>query len=155
MNLKIYVAGIMSGCSFKEVKDRFYPVVNRLTEMGFLVLHPLLGKEKHYRDDTILKPTFDRPSPFTTNNAITRRDHWMVHQCDIIWMSLLGAEEKSLGCAMEIAWAYDNNKHIITLMEKDNCHKHAFITGCSDIILDNVEDGLKYLNEFSVLWKKD
>jgi len=153
--LKIYVAGLMSGIEFKIVKERFYPVIDELQKSGFFVLHPMIGKENHFKDATILSAVFSHPTPMTTNNAITRRDHWMVFEADIILMNLLDAKEKSIGCSMELAWGYAYKKHIITLMEKDNVHDHAFIRGVSDIILNNVEDAIKYLKEFTSIWKKE
>jgi nucleoside 2-deoxyribosyltransferase len=153
--LTIYVAGLMSGLPFREVKERFYPLIKELQDAGFFVLHPMIGKENHFKDDTILKQTFDHPSPMTTDKAILRRDHWMVKTSDIVLMNLLHAKEKSIGCSYELAWAYCYNRHVITLMEKGNCHEHAFVKGGSDIILTNTEDAIKYLKEFSEIWRKE
>jgi nucleoside 2-deoxyribosyltransferase len=78
-----------------------------------------------------------------TNRGILRRDH---HDCvtsDLIFINFLDSRSKSLGTAMEIAWAYDRHIPIIIIMEKSgNLHEHPMINEALTYRVDSLEEGI-------------
>jgi len=143
--MKIYVAGSITGKTPDEVFAFFCNTKETLEQMGYEVVSPMAGKG-HLRTEKYFSSSGYK-FPVSTDHAIARRDRWMVKQSDIIYVNLLSAKTASIGCVSELAWAYDNNKHTILVMQDDNIHKHAFILEMADIIFDNTEAALEYLGE--------
>lgn len=141
--MKIYLAGSITGLGYDEVVEKFENARDRLTHVGYEVIHPMLGKEA-LRNEVDLKPR-DYNNPVSTNHAIVERDRWMVAQADIVFCNLLGATRVSIGSCMELAWGELQHKHIVLVMEKDNIHRHAFILEAADIIYETEEDAFRYL----------
>jgi len=119
-----------------------------LEDYGYEVYHPMTAKgilRNDIEDREFPTTGFDHPA--ATNNAIFQRDRWMVHQSDVCYVNLIGAEAPSQGCISEIAIAYENNKHIVLAMEPDNVHRHAFILCMASIIFPTHEDAERYLRQ--------
>ena len=116
--------------------------------MSFNVLIPMYGKG-YLKDEKKLKAG-GYQQPLSTNHAIFNRDKWMVKQSDIVFANFLGAKQVSIGSMMELAWANDNDKHIVVVMEKDNPHQHAFVLESATIIYDNIIDAIEYLKCLSL-----
>jgi len=145
--MKIYVAGPITGQKLADVLKRWDALTGAL-DSDFIVLSPLVGKMKLFRTEK--HKTFKSKGytdPFATDQAITGRDHWMVHQCDILLVDLRGTDKVSIGAISEIAWAHAYNKHIIVVMEADNIHQHAFIDQQAHVVLDDMDVVIEYLKE--------
>lgn len=145
--MKIYLAHPITGLSFEEVVTYFDGTALRLKDIGYDVIHPMIGKS-YLRAENNLKAggyTF----PPSTNHAIKERDRWMVSQADIILFDFSRAKSVSIGCCMELAWADLLGKHTIISLEADNVHRHAFIIECADIVFDNLLDALEYLEKLA------
>jgi nucleoside 2-deoxyribosyltransferase len=85
----------------------------------------------------------------STNHAIIERDRWMVRQCDILYINLKGATEKSIGSIMELAWACMLDKYVVLVMDDGNVHEHAFVVEAADIRFKDEESALDYLEKFA------
>jgi hypothetical protein len=72
----------------------------------------------------------------------------MVKKVDIVLVDLSNIKNVSIGCCMELAWAQDNDKHTIVVMEKSNIHMHAFVLEAADIVFEQLEEALEYLQVF-------
>lgn len=147
---KIYLVHPISGYVAEEVFQYYKDTEARLKAIGYDVLTPMYG-QRYLRCDKEVR-AFGYTMPCTTNHAIMGRDHWMVKQCDILYANLIGTKTVSIGGMMEMAWAYDNDKHIIVSLEKENIHAHAFVYEAADIVYENHEDAITYLEQ---LVKKD
>jgi nucleoside 2-deoxyribosyltransferase len=115
--------------------------------MGFEVFIALCGKSYLKNEREFMATGYKQP--LSTDHAITQRDWWMCRKCDILLVNLIGAKKISIGTVMEMAWAFDHGKHIITVMENDNIHQHAFVKEVSSIVYDNFQDALDYLSKLS------
>jgi nucleoside 2-deoxyribosyltransferase len=144
---RIYLAGPISGNAYENVMRYFTGMTDYLQELGFDVIHPMLGKDA-LRTEIKLK-AHGYGNPESTNHAIVERDQWMVSQADIILCNLLEATIVSIGSVMELAWAHHLGKHTIVMMGKDNIHRHAFILEAADIVFENQSDALKYLERIA------
>ena len=145
MEIKIYVAGSISGKTPDEVAIYFNTMKQLFEGWGCTVFSPMTGKE-HLRTESIYKPK-DYQHPISTNRAIIGRDKWMVKNVDIVYMNLSNAETASIGCMMELAWAHDNDKLVFAVIPEDNIHQHAFVLQAADFVFDNEEDALLNLKE--------
>ena len=144
----IYVAGSISGMSYEEAQDYFKTTSHILTNMGYDVLSPMIGKT-HLRTEIKLREK-DYTHPVSTNHAIFGRDKWMVEQSDIVLCNLSNSGDRvSIGSMMELAWASMLNKHVIVIMQKDNIHRHAFVLEAADIVFTSLNEGLEYLSNLN------
>jgi hypothetical protein len=140
---KIYLAHPISSMSTDEVFT-YYDNMTNILKPIYEVLSPMLGKdslrcEKEFRAEGY-------GDPMISNHALFERDTWMVKQCDIILCDFTDARVSSIGCAMELAigsWLY---KHTVIVMPKGNINDHAFIREAGDIIFDNIDSAIEYLN---------
>jgi nucleoside 2-deoxyribosyltransferase len=152
-DLKIYIAGPISGEGKNGVIDYFDDMAIRLEKMGFQVFQPMTCKgyfrtEKNERFESHDYKAF----PPSTDRAITRRDSWMVSLCDIFWLNVLRGKPDyaSIGGVSELSFAWLQHKHtILTIppVEVPNVHRHAFVLEMSDIIYHTEEDTLDYLGQ--------
>ena len=142
---KIYLAHPMSGLSWEEVEKYYTKARKILGKMGYTILHPMIAKKE--LSGTIFNPAGEDNSFVITPHAITRRDYWMVRQSDIIFVDLSNVKEKSIGCISEVAVGYNCGKHVIGIMEKDNIHRHAFMSEQLDITFETYCQAIKYLQK--------
>jgi len=143
--MKIYLAGSISGLAYDEVIEKIEYRKMRLG-MHFRVFHPMMGKQ-YLRNETKFKASGYEDFPPSTNHAIFERDRWMVEQCDIILVDLRDATLVSIGSMMEMAWASLLGKLVVTVMEEDNIHQHAFVLEASDVVFEDVDEALDYINK--------
>jgi nucleoside 2-deoxyribosyltransferase len=116
--------------------------------MGYKVLYPLVAKGYLRISKEPLKAYGNgEGNPVSSSQAIIRRDHWMVINCDVCLVDLTGAKAVSIGCVMELAWAYDHSKHTILVMEADNIHQHSFVKKAADIIFTESKEAYGYLEK--------
>jgi len=146
--MRIYLAHPISGLSFEEVNSYYSQIIPKLIAAGYDCLYPMIGKN-YLRTEKNFKAK-DYQNPISTNHAIVERDSWMVSTCDLVLIDFTGAKFTSIGCVMELAWAYWLRKHtIIVVGEKENPHQHAFILEATDIIFETLKEALDYLMKFS------
>lgn len=141
--MRIYLARPISGCSFEEVVGYYEATVQSLKGYGYDVLYPMCGK--NYLRNEIQFKAEGYGQPLSTNRAIVGRDRWMVRQSDIVLANLVGSKHVSIGTVSELAWAFDNKKHVIIVMEKDNVHRHAFVLEFADVIFETSDEAMQYL----------
>ena len=146
--MKIYLAHPISGLSYDEIMDYYVDTSNYLRDSGYEVLCPMTGKDSLRGEKRFGHEGYDS-NPIATNRAILGRDHWMVNQADIVYINLLGAKSVSIGCCMELAFAFTHHKHTILVMEKNNPHRHAFVLESADIIFETVEEAEVYLGRLA------
>jgi nucleoside 2-deoxyribosyltransferase len=145
----IYTVGPISGLSYDQVVERYKMLNANLKDLGYDVLCPMAGKG-HLRTELEFKAHGYENSPISTNRAIIGRDRWMVGKSDIILADFTDCGDRvSIGSCMEIAWAYDTNKLVIAVMQKDNIHRHAFVIEACDTIFETMEEALAYLENLA------
>lgn len=145
--LSVYLGRPISGCTYDEVADYYNDTASVLRGWGFEVLHAMTGKS-YLRNEIAFKAKGYK-EPASTNRAIVGRDRWMVKTADIFYANLIGSKIVSMGTVAELAWAYDNGKHVILAMEEDNIHQHAFVIEAADIIYPIHEDAFNYFRLLS------
>ena len=141
----IYLAHPISLNSADAVFTYYDNLTNMLKDK-FTVFSPMYAKNILRTERQFRASGYD-DNPITTNHAIFERDTWMVNQSDIVLCDLTDATNVSIGCCMELAIASWLHKHTIVVMEKENIHQHAFILESADIVFENIDDALIYLDD--------
>jgi nucleoside 2-deoxyribosyltransferase len=145
--LTVYLARQITGLSFAEVEAAYEDLKSRVSALGFKVLQAMTGKKDLAGHQNLSACGIGRP--LSTDHAIAQRDRWMVRQSDLVLMDLRGTTRISIGCCMELAWAFEMGKHNIVVLEPDNLHHHAFIHDCAHVIYETLEDALNYLGKLA------
>lgn len=144
---KVYLAGPLSGLSFKDCVNWREEVARKLAGR-YMCLSPMRGKDslKDVWDDTKVAQGYgDGPYTPSSSQALFRRDHYDVHRCDILLANLLPAKKASIGTMMEIAWAYEAGKFVLLVMDQENIHNHAFVIQSASLIVPGVQMAIEYL----------
>lgn len=146
--MKIYLAHPISGLSYEDVMGYYRAASSALRKAGYEVLCPMQGKD-YLRTETALRAE-GYQNPISTNQAIVRRDHWMVEQADLVYVNLAGSSKVSIGSLFELAWAYHLRKHVVLVMDpaggpSGDLYRHAFVLECADILFETHEEAMAYL----------
>ena len=147
-SLTIYLAWPISGHSYDDVVNYYVTMRHTMEDIGFRVLHPMIGKEALRNEVKFKAEGYGNPE--STNHAIKARDQWMVRQADIILADLSTAETPSIGCICELAWADVLGKHKVVVMDKGNPNYHAFVLEMADIVYPELGMALDYLQNYEV-----
>jgi len=139
---KAYIMHPITGLSGEELFSYYDDIIKSLPD-GIRALSPLAGKE--FLQDWDYLPSTGYNAACCQDHAIFERDQWMVRQADILFCDFTGAEKVSIGCCMELAMGALLGKHTVLVMDKDNCHNHAFVKEAADVIFDTPEEGIQYL----------
>lgn len=123
---RIYLAGPISGLSFRECTDWREQFAVLLSHRNIECFSPMRGKEFLRKKEVI---HHDYPEDvLSTQRAIMTRDFFDCTTCDIVVANFLGAKSVSIGTSMELAWAYQAHKPVICVMEAEgNPHDHPMI----------------------------
>ena len=155
MNLTVYTVGAISGLGYDECVKEFNVRIDKLNAMGYDVLYPMLGKQ-YLRNETNLRAEGYENIPISTNHAITRVDFWRVDKADILFVDFTNAKDKvSIGSVAEMSRGYYLGKLIVTVMQKENVHRHAFVTEMSSIVFETLDEAYAYFENYKELLKKD
>lgn len=148
----VYCAHPISGMTWDEVFNYYEDIKSVLNKMGFNVLHPMTGKSSIRTEiNERFKPAgySSKKNKIASNHAIFERDKWMVQNCDILYLDLSNNNgTPSIGCMMELAWASLLGKYVVTVMPEEDTHRHAFVIEASDVIFEDKQEALDYLEVF-------
>ncbi len=144
--MDICFARPITGLGYEEVAGSYADTRDRLIDYGYTHVYFAFTGKSHLRNERDFGAE-GYTHPLSTNHAITLRDRWMTKQADVFFLNLLGTKKVSIGCIMELAWAFDNGKHIVIAMEPDNIHRHAFVLECAHIIYPTEDEAMEYLRK--------
>lgn len=147
--MKIYLAGPISGLSYEEVYSYFKTTKDELEKWNYHVLSPMTAK-RELRTEFEFKSHGYEDIPVATNHAIFNRDRWMVKQSDIVYANLTNCGERvSIGTMMELAWAFDNNKHVVVAIQEENIHNHSFVLEAAHVTFKTHKEAIEYLKRIT------
>lgn len=127
MNIKVYLAGPITGTSYKESTDWREYAIRHLNEWGLEGFSPMRGKAYLSKEEEIKDAYSDQTMSSIT--GINIRDYNDTRTAGAILVNLLEAKKISIGTVMEIAWAKAHNVPVVLIMEKEgNVHEHGMLT---------------------------
>ncbi len=142
---KIYLAGPMTGLSYKESNAWREYFDKNIDTTQIKCLSPFRGKS-YLSDEPILKPEYNDYA-LSTGKGITTRDRWDAQRCDLLVVNFLGATTVSIGTVLEIAWADSKRIPIVIIMEeKGNPHEHRMITECAGFRVTTLDDAINIIH---------
>lgn len=145
----VYLAGPISGCSYKGATDWREYIVQLLPD-NIRGLDPMRGKS-YLTGEVSLDPKLQEDIyieiPGTRAKGVLTRDRFDVMRSDLLFVNLLGAKRVSIGTVMEIAWADIWRIPVILVMEEDNIHQHGMLTEAVGFIVDNLDDGIQLIRD--------
>ena len=148
MNLTVYTVGAISGLGYEECVNQFNVRADRLRKMGYDVLHPLLGKSI-LRNETKLRAQ-GYNCPISCNHAITMTDFWRVDKADILFVDLTNAQVNvSIGSVAEMSRGFAKGKMIVTVMQEENIHRHAFVIEMSSVVFTTLDEAYEYFEYYA------
>jgi len=139
----VYLAGAVTGMKMGECKSWREYASSRLLPCYF-ALDPLRGKESIPTDVAIAASGYTGKA---SDKAIWDLCRWDVHRCSIVLANLVGATDRSLGTAFEMAWAYKAGKLIVTALETGSVHDHAFIKEASSFLVPTLDEAIDYIRD--------
>lgn len=145
----VYLAGSISGLTYKQASEWREKVKERLQEFGIKCLSPLRA-DVHLRNHEGLlddKQSISSSSPalaMSTERGVVERDKYDATRCSVLFLNLLGSKKISVGSMIEIGWANANNIPIVLIMEKEgNMHDHAFVRETCAFRTDDLSEGIE------------
>ena len=148
MNLTVYTVGAISGLGYDECVRQFDVRIARLKEMGYDVLYPMLGK-CYLRNETSMRAEGYPDEPLSCNHAIVKADFWRVDKADVLFVDLTNATDRvSIGSVAEMSRGYALGKLVVTVMQKENVHRHAFVIEMSSIIFETLDEAYAYFENY-------
>lgn len=142
----VYLAGPISGLTYDEATKWRDHVTNELGRFGIKCLSPLRAAIHLRHADGLLgdceiqagtKPAVEAMS---TPRGVVTRDKFDATRCSVLLVNLLGAKKVSIGTCVEVGWANANDIPIVLVMEKGNCHDHAFVRESANFITESIDD---------------
>jgi hypothetical protein len=136
---------------YEECAQQFNKRIEKLKNFGYSVLYPLLGKG-YLRNELKLRAEGYENQPLSTNHSITRTDFWRVDKADILYVDFTNAVDRvSIGSVAEMSRGYAQNKLIVTVMQKQNIHRHAFVLEMSSVVFETTDEAEAYLEKYKEL----
>ena len=146
--MNICVSRPITGLGYDEVTNSYTHLRDVFLDFGYSHVYYAFTGRSHLKDEKDFAAE-GYTHPLSSNHAITLGDRWMCKQGDVMYLRLLGAKTVSIGCMMELAWAFDNGKHVVISMERDNVHRHAFVLECAHVVWETEEEALDYLRKLA------
>jgi len=143
MQPTVYLAGPISGCSFKGCTEWRQDAKARLEPM-YKVLTPMRGKEALSHIECFTPHGYEG---VCSDQNIYRRDKYDVHRSDVVLVNLLGADRVSIGTMFEIAWAEKAGKFVLVCLDAGSPHDHAFVLQAASMIVTSLDDAISYLTK--------
>ena len=141
MKPKVYLAGPITGASYKTATSWRDDVALRLSDNGIDAYSPLRGKT-YLKHEKNISDSYENTLT-SSQRGIFARDSYDCMNCDAIFVNLLGTEKVSIGTVMEIAWGWAFRKPIILVMEKtNNLQDHSMIREACPFITDDLESAI-------------
>lgn len=148
VNKTVYLAGPISGLTYDEATTWRNAITIELAEFGIKCQSPMRAAI-HLRhaagvlgDCEIQEGCKPAVESMSTPKGVVTRDKFDSTRCSLLLVNLLGAKKVSIGTCVEIGWANANDIPIILVMEKDNCHNHAFIRESASFITESLSDSV-------------
>lgn len=137
---KVYLCGPISGLTYDQATVERERVVDLFREHGVEALSPMRGKISYVekRSDALKSRGYQDVA--RSDKAIVSRDRFDVMSSDLIFADLRGASKVSIGSMVEYGWADAYRKPVVTIMEEDNVHQHAFVLQLSTYVTDDFEE---------------
>ena len=141
MSKRIYLAGGINGYTYDEAEAWREEVRQALRHDDIECFSQLRAKQ-FLRSVGVIDKAYEH-HPLSTAKGILYRDHDDCVKADLILANFLNATSTSVGTAMELAWAMDNQIIVIAVLEKDAVfNTHPMMLECITYRVETLEEGI-------------
>lgn len=143
--MKVYLAGPITGCSYKGCTDWREWAKAELLRYNIQGVSPMRAKEylAHLEDISADGKDYHHLSVLSLPSGIVTRDRFDCQRCDIVLANLLGATRVSVGTMIEFGWADAARRPLVVVMEKEgNPHEHAMVRQMAGYVVETLEEAL-------------
>lgn len=129
----VYLAGPISGCSYKECTDWREGVAEKLEAYDIVSWSPM--RHSIYPEHIM-----------SQGRSIVSRDRNDIERSDLVLVNFLGATQVSIGTVWEIGYAWATRTPVVLAMEeKGNVHEHSFVTEHAGFRVDSLDDAVSVI----------
>lgn len=142
--MTVYLAGPISGLRQAQALTwRVWAKTDLEATGRYHCIDPMRGHDSRKAEEALRADGHNWPyGP----KAVFMRDRHDVRRSQVLLVNLLGASRVSLFTMMEMAWAYDQDAFILTVMENEgNVHEHLAVREASSLIVPTLDDAIHYL----------
>lgn len=144
----IYLAGPISGQTYKEATEWRNEVRATLTDLGIKVYSPMRHKEYLQNENDLTFKDFGQV--LSTSKAIMARDYQDASRCDLLLVNFnVPHPQLSAGTIMEIAWAYANHTPVVLVDHpKFNYARHPMIKEAISVLAKDLVQAVEVVKHF-------
>ncbi len=142
----VYLAGPISGCSYRECTDWREGVLTELAAVGIQAASPMRAKNYLAKLTTISATgqEYTSMSPLSTPRGVITRDRFDTQRADLVLVNLLGATRVSIGTMIELGWADSVKTPTIVVMEPSgNPHEHMMVSELTGFRVSTIEEAVQ------------
>lgn len=148
MEYKIYLAGPITGLSYKETMNWRETIKSNLPK-NYITFNPMRAKEELAKFEKIeinFELTDPVQSSLCSSRGVITRDFNDVKNCDAIIANLSDETKVSIGTVMEIAWAKAFQIPVIAIVsQQDKLYHHPMINECVGFRVKSLTDAIEIL----------
>ena len=141
----VYLAGPISGCSYRECTNWRQGVIADLRDAGITGLSPMRAKEYLASLTNISSDGRDYAhfGSMSLPRGVTTRDRFDTQRADVVLVNLIGATSVSIGTMIELGWADSVRTPIVcAIEEKGNPHEHMIVSELIGFRVPTLEDAV-------------
>ena len=138
----VYLAGPIVGHTHEEAFGWRERMADALQNMNIVAIVP--GADCELGEDGVL-----REAQRKVGLRAASADNAAIKYSDVVLVNLLGAHRVSIGTMVELGWAREMNKPVLTVLEKGGLHDHPFVEWCSTVVVSTLEQALDILLEYA------
>lgn len=86
---------------------------------------------------------------YFSDRFLFKSDFLGVQTCDIMICDIRNMEVTSIGCCFELAWAFQLQRPIFLIIDKQEKDLHPFLKECATAICNNSDDLIKCLSHYT------
>lgn len=148
----IYLAGPMSGCTWREATEwrdytkqelkAYYDCISPCVPMRIQDLDEMIG----------LQTQEDMTLPiYQTATGVTSQDEWFIDKADWVLANFTNATKVSIGTIWELGYAWGRHKKIISVFNSDNVHNHPFVRRRSHVFVPTLEESIEFFKAINIV----
>ena len=142
----VYLAGPISHLDYKAATSWRAKARNKLARYGIQAYSPL--RDKKFLDNGQECPAQPdvHSHPLGTSRGIMMRDFNACVKADALLVNFQGSNGKSLGTAMELAWAFDRHVPVVVVADADDVNiLHPMMHEACKLKVESLEEGIELI----------
>lgn len=139
---RIYLAGPITSFTENQASTWRKTVTNHLSKFNIECFSPMRDT-KSLPENTPICGKTEYGCAFTSSKGVMSRDFFDVKRADLVFVNFLGSKQVSVGTVMEVAWAWQMQKPIVVVADKDDYHvNHLMMKEAISVQVSTISEGM-------------